>query len=119
MNAYLKSAGALALAMSLAGCMSTADPDWNIQGRVDGPMSPTFGFAVASMDNQIIDPAPAAGPPEVSAARAAAAVERYERGRVLVPQLGTSAFQGGGAGQGGGDSGAGGAGSSGLSGSKP
>lgn len=65
----------LAAALPLAAC---AD-------RADAPLSPSLGAAVASMDSQIIDPVPAEGIPEGSGARGAAAIKRYETGRVKAP----------------------------------
>lgn len=49
----------------------------------EGPLSPVFGLAVASMNNQIVNPGPPSEePPEGSAARGDAAIRRYEAGRV-------------------------------------
>ncbi|MCW2573913.1 MAG: hypothetical protein JWO88_3971 [Frankiales bacterium] len=69
----------------LAGCAE----------RLDAPLSPNFGQAVASLDAQIVPAPPTEAPPEGSAARGVAAIRRYEKGqpRPLEP-AGTSA-QGG------------------------
>jgi uncharacterized lipoprotein YajG len=70
--ALTAAAGAAAL---LAGC---ATP-------LDTPLSPQLGQAVASMNAQIIPAAVSDEPPESSAARSAAAVRRYEQGKVKEP----------------------------------
>ncbi|HEY8571552.1 hypothetical protein [Phenylobacterium sp.] len=120
MRTLIRLAAAAALATLAGACMSSFDQDWGSLERTDAPLGANFGLAVASMDNQIIDPTPALGPPETSGAKAAAAIRRYERGRVRQPQQGTSAFMGtdgggdedsgSGSGGGGGPSGGGGGG---------
>jgi hypothetical protein len=88
MRAALVTAAAALVALGLAGCAS----------RVDAPLSPAFGSALAAMNVQIIDPTPASGPPSTSAAKAANAIERYERDRVKDPG-GAYAQTSGGAGE--------------------
>ena len=69
------------LCAGLCGCVQS----------VDGPLSPTFGQAVASMDSQIIPAAVSSQPPPANGARAATAIERLEKGQVYKPQTqGTS-----------------------------
>jgi hypothetical protein len=78
-------AALLLTAASLAGCAE----------RLDAPLSPTFGQAVASMDAQII-PAPATeAPPEGSAARGVAAIRRYEKGQPRPLEAAGTSAQGG------------------------
>ena len=63
--------------------------------RLDAPLSPAFGRAVASLDAQIVPAAPTEAPPEGSAARGVAAIRRYEKGQPRpLEHAGTSA-QGG------------------------
>lgn len=71
----MRALAAAALALLTSACAA----------RADGPLSPSLGAAVASMDSQIIDPTPAEGIPEGSGARTAAAIKRYETGRVKPP----------------------------------
>jgi hypothetical protein len=63
-------------AAALAGCAAP----------LDAPLSPSLGEAVATLQSQIIPP-PAADdrPGESSAARAAAAIARYDNGKVIPP----------------------------------
>jgi hypothetical protein len=63
-------------ALGLSGCVHS----------VDAPLSPTFGKAVAAMDVQIIPTKVSDQPPASSGAVAAAAVGRYEAGRVYKPE---------------------------------
>ena len=51
--------------------------------RLDAPLSTSFGQAVASMDSQIVPAAISNAPPEGSGAAGAAAIRRYETGKVL------------------------------------
>lgn len=88
MRATLRLAALAALCAGAGACL----------GPVDAPMSATLGDSVASMDNQIIDPRPAAGLPETSGAKAAAAIRRYERGEVFAPEAASSTLGGGGGG---------------------
>lgn len=55
----------------LSGCAST-----------DGPMAAGSGkFAVNNFEEQVVDPTPATGAPEMDAAMSAAAIERYRTGK--------------------------------------
>jgi hypothetical protein len=66
-----------AAVLVLAGC----------SGHLDAPLSPSFGLAVASMQAQIVPPQRISDqPPETAAARAAAAIRRYEQGRPKVAE---------------------------------
>jgi hypothetical protein len=49
------------------------------------PLSPRFGAAVASLDVQIAPPDPSTAPPAGSGAVGAAAIARYQSGRVIQP----------------------------------
>ncbi|HEV2530975.1 hypothetical protein [Phenylobacterium sp.] len=76
----------LALGASLlAGCAE----------RLDAPLSPTFGQAVASMDAQIVPATPGDAPPEGSAARGVAAIRRYEKGQPRPLEPASTSTQGG------------------------
>jgi len=69
MSTFLKLA--LPAAVLLAGCTSTG-----------APMSPASDrFAVNNFQEQVVDPAPAEGAPEMDAAMSAAAIERYRTGK--------------------------------------
>lgn len=59
--------------------------------RLDAPLSPTLGQAVASMNAQIVPAAFSEEPPEGSAATGVGAVTRYETDKVkALPSTGTS-----------------------------
>jgi hypothetical protein len=62
----------LAAALGAAAC----------QTPLDAPLSPTLGLAVATMQHQIVPTPVTDAPPEGSAARSAAAIDRYVRGEV-------------------------------------
>lgn len=65
-----------ACAAGLCGCAQS----------IEGPLSPTFGQAVATMDTQII-PAPISQqPPSSSGVVGTAAIGRYEKGQVYRPE---------------------------------
>ena len=58
-------------AFLLSACTST-----------DTPMSTGSGqFAVTNFEEQVVDPTPASGAPEMDAAMSAAAIERYRTGK--------------------------------------
>ena len=70
-----------AVTLALGGCAE----------RIDAPLSPTFGLAVASLDSQIAHPGPVdPRPPVSSGARGVAAIRRLEAGKVIVPATPTS-----------------------------
>lgn len=61
----------LPAAVLLSGCIST-----------DAPMSAGSGqFAVSNFNEQVVDPTPSEGAPEIDAAMSAAAIERYRSGK--------------------------------------
>lgn len=91
MTPFARLIAVAALCVGSSACMNAFDPQWGSRDRADAPMSPTFGRALASMDNQIIDPTPAAGLPATSAAKAASAIGRYERGQVIQPAAASGA----------------------------
>lgn len=63
-------------AAALSGCSA----------HIDGPLSPVFGKAVATMDTQII-PAPISDKqPAGSGAQGAAAIDRYQKDQVYKPE---------------------------------
>lgn len=64
----------------LAGCAE----------RIDEPLSPTFGVAVASLQSQIVAAPVSLEPPVGSAARGVLAIRRYEAGKVIAPVTATS-----------------------------
>jgi hypothetical protein len=72
MSRLMKLVALAALCAAAGGC----------QTPLDAPPSPTFGQAVASMQSQIIPAEVSNEPPESSAARGVAAIERYEAGKV-------------------------------------
>jgi hypothetical protein len=99
MSRLVSTIATLALGAAAAAC----------SGQIDAPLSSTFGQALASMDNQIIDPTPAVGVPETSAAKGVLAIERYENDRVK-PPAGAHGEAGGGGGSGDDSGGSGGGG---------
>jgi hypothetical protein len=75
----------LVAAVALAGCAE----------RLDAPLSPAFGKAVASLDAQIVPPDPSDGPADSSASRGVAAVRRYEKGQPKPLEAAATTPQGG------------------------
>lgn len=65
---------AFALTVTAAGLGGCA-------GSIDGPISPVFGEALASVEAQAVEVAVSDLPPETSGQAAAAAVKRYNEGK--------------------------------------
>jgi hypothetical protein len=85
MRTLILASVAAVAAASLCGCVDS----------VDGPLSPTFGKAVATMDTQIIPTQVSDQAPASSGEVAAAAVGRYQKGQVYKPEAASTSTVGG------------------------